>query len=87
MGGGALGGHKGFSPSLRIVLGWRSTFNLGGPPMSKHLADHRKAPTETKVKNFLRLSREKRDTWHHSRPAAGKSRLLQFLRIARGRTV
>ena len=55
--------------------------------MPKHLADHRKAPTETKVKEFLRLSRVARETWHRPRGAAGESRLVQFLRIERGRTV
>jgi len=55
--------------------------------MSKHLADHRNAPSSEKVKQFLRLSRLSRDTWHRPRAAAGNTRLLQFLRIARGRTV
>lgn len=55
--------------------------------MSKHLADHRKAPSGEKVKHFLRLSRAARETWHRPGPAASNSRLVHFLRIARGRTV
>ena len=55
--------------------------------MSKHLADHRKPSSEEKVKQFMRLSRVPRETWHRPRTAAGASRLVQFLRIERGRTV
>ncbi len=54
--------------------------------MSKHLADHRKATTGGRVKHFLRLARAARETWHRPRGAAGKSRLVQFLRIERGRS-
>lgn len=55
--------------------------------MSKHLADHRKATTGGRVKHFLRLARAARETWHRPRGATGQSRLVQFLRIERGRTV
>jgi hypothetical protein len=55
--------------------------------MSKHLADHRNAPSGEKVKHFLRLSRAARETWHRPRAAASTTRLVQFLRIARGRRV
>ncbi|MCB6178117.1 hypothetical protein LHP98_08235 [Rhodobacter sp. Har01] len=54
--------------------------------MSKHLADHRKATTGERVKHFLRLARTARETWRRPRGEAGKSRLMQFLRIERGRT-
>jgi hypothetical protein len=54
--------------------------------MSKHLADHRKASTGSRVKHFLRLARSPRDTWHRPRTGAGSARLAQFLRIARGRS-
>ncbi|WP_164681950.1 hypothetical protein [Pseudogemmobacter blasticus] len=54
--------------------------------MSKHLADHQKAPTSGRVKHFLRLARSARETWHQPRKAAGAARLAQFLRIERGRT-
>ncbi|MBD1205972.1 MAG: hypothetical protein H9533_17795 [Rhodobacteraceae bacterium] len=55
--------------------------------MTKHIADKRTPSTGSRVQQFLRLSRSPRDTWHRSRPAAGSSRLVHFLRIARGRTV
>jgi hypothetical protein len=53
--------------------------------MTKHVADQRKTSTGGRVKHFLRLARAERATWHKPRPAAGASRLAQFLRIARGR--
>jgi hypothetical protein len=54
--------------------------------MSKHLADHRTAGGRVKLRRFLELARTRRETWHRPRTAAGKSRLVQFLRIERGRT-
>lgn len=54
--------------------------------MSRHLADHRKATTGSRIKHFLRLARTPRETWHRPRDGAGTSRLKQFLRIERGRT-
>lgn len=54
--------------------------------MSKHLADHRKATTGSRVKHFLRLARSRRETWHRPHAASGRGRVAQFLRIARGRT-
>ncbi|MBP9185202.1 MAG: hypothetical protein KBF78_18885 [Fuscovulum sp.] len=54
--------------------------------MSKHLADHRKASTGARVKHFMRLARAARETWHRPHAGPGKARLVQFLRIARGRT-
>lgn len=54
--------------------------------MSKHLADHRKATTGERVKHFLRLARAERAPWKRPRGEAGQSRLVQFLRIERGRT-
>jgi hypothetical protein len=55
--------------------------------MSRHLADHRARTTGARVKHFLRLARTPRETWMRPRGAAGPSRLIQFLRIARGRSV
>ncbi|MFN3991872.1 MAG: hypothetical protein ACK4IU_03075 [Tabrizicola flagellatus] len=55
--------------------------------MSRHLADHRARSTGARVKHFLRLSRTPRDTWLRARGASGAARLVQFLRIERGRTV
>jgi len=54
--------------------------------MSRHLADHRSRTTGTKVKHFLRLARKPRETWQRPRGQAGSGRLVQFLRIERGRT-
>jgi hypothetical protein len=53
--------------------------------MTKHLADKRSPSTGARVKQFLRLARTPRETWHRPRGAAGPSRLVQFLRIDRGR--
>ena len=54
--------------------------------MTKHLADKRAPSTGSRVKQFLRLSRTPRETWHRPHTPSGASRLVQFLRIARGRT-
>jgi hypothetical protein len=54
--------------------------------MTKHLADHRMASSGGKLRHFLQLSRTARATWHRPRSAAGKARVVQFLRIERGRT-
>lgn len=53
----------------------------------RHLADHRKLSTGGRMKHFLRLARHPREIWHRPRSIAGKSRIVQFLRIERGRTV
>lgn len=53
--------------------------------MSRHLADHRARSSGGRVKHFLRLSRTPRDTWLRPRGTTGASRLVQFLRIERGR--
>lgn len=54
--------------------------------MSKHLADHRTLTTGARLRHFLRLARATRQTFHRSHARPGQSRLVQFLRIARGRT-
>ncbi len=54
--------------------------------MAKHLADHRTATTGARVKHFLRLARTPRATWHRTHSEGGQARMVQFLRIARGRT-
>ncbi|MBL9060969.1 hypothetical protein [Tabrizicola sp.] len=54
--------------------------------MSRHLADHRTRTTGGRVKHFLRLARTPRETWQRSRGSSGSTRLIQFLRIERGRT-
>lgn len=54
--------------------------------MTRHLADHRARTTGARLKHFLRLARHPRETWQRPRGKAGSTRLIQFLRIARGRT-
>jgi hypothetical protein len=54
--------------------------------MGRHLADHRTLSSGSRVKHFLRLSRSPRETWKQARAAAGPSRVVQFLRIAKGRS-
>lgn len=54
--------------------------------MSRHLADHRSRTTGGRVKHFLRLARTPRETWQRARGTSGAARLVQFLRIERGRT-
>lgn len=70
----------GFGDSLGARYEWEGS-------MTKHIADKRTAPTGSKVAQFLRLSRTPRETWHRPRGSAGSQRLVQFLRIARGREV
>ncbi|WP_180996030.1 hypothetical protein [Tabrizicola aquatica] len=55
--------------------------------MAKHLADHRKPSSGSRVKQFLRLSRSPRETWRVTRDGSSAARVVQFLRIARGRSV
>ena len=54
--------------------------------MTKHLADKRKISTGGRTRAFMQIARAARETFHRPREAAGPNRLLQFLRIARGRT-
>lgn len=54
--------------------------------MTKHIADKRSPSTGARVKQFLRLARSPRETWHRPRGTVGSSRLVQFLRIERGRS-
>lgn len=53
--------------------------------MGRHLADHRTQSTGGRVKHFLRLARAPRETWKQVRSTSGSSRVVQFLRIERGR--
>lgn len=55
--------------------------------MSRHLADRQSRTTGGRLKHFLRLARAPRVTWKRPRGKAGSGRLVQFLRIERGRTV
>lgn len=53
--------------------------------MSKHLADHRKPSQGGRVKHFLRIARSARETWHRPHTTATGRRVVEFLRIDRGR--
>jgi hypothetical protein len=53
--------------------------------MGRHLADHRTQTTGGRLKHFLRLARTPRETWLRHRGKSGSTRVVQFLRIARGR--
>ncbi|WP_431297686.1 hypothetical protein [Tabrizicola sp. BL-A-41-H6] len=54
--------------------------------MSRHVADKRATPSGVRVQRFLAIARARRETWHRKQEEAGPSRLIQFLRIERGRT-
>jgi hypothetical protein len=55
--------------------------------MSRHLADHRNPSQGGRVKHFLRLDRTRRSFWHRPEAQAkGNRRLVEYLRIERGRT-
>ena len=57
--------------------------------MTKHIADHRSASDGGRLKQFLRISRDKSDTvWRAtwSRPSTtptGNRRVVEYIRIAR----
>jgi hypothetical protein len=52
--------------------------------MSKHLVDHRKPSQGGRVKQFLRIARKVRGTWHRSEAKAGSARVVHYCRIERG---
>lgn len=56
------------------------------PSEGRHKADKQSPSTGTRTAQFLRLSRQNRETFHAHFAGARPSRLVQFLRIARGRT-
>ena len=55
--------------------------------MTKPMILHRPASKGGRVRAFLTLARQKRETFHRSEAPASARRLVEFLRIARGRTV
>jgi hypothetical protein len=71
-------------PAIRAHAG--SDAEAWEESMSRHLADHRARTNGGRVKHFLRLSRTPRTTWLRPRGASGTTRLVQFLRIDRGRS-
>jgi hypothetical protein len=52
----------------------------------RHLADHRSPSMGGRLRNFLRIDRSAPVVWHRDHGHGESSRLVQFLRIARGRT-
>ncbi|NJM84201.1 MAG: hypothetical protein HC844_18715 [Tabrizicola sp.] len=55
--------------------------------MGRHIADKRAPSSGGRVKHFLRLARTPRETWYRPHTASGAKRVIQYLRIARGRVV
>lgn len=60
--------------------------------MARHLADHRAAPAGGRLKHFTRLARQGSAIWQTlwRRPVAvpeTNRRVVEFVRIARGREV
>ena len=53
--------------------------------MTKHIADRRTPSQGGRVKHFLRIARVGRGFWHRSETVGDNRRLVEFLRIARGR--
>ncbi len=59
----------------------------------KHLADHRSTSTGGRLAHFLRLARNQGDAvwarvWKRpASPAAGNRRVVEFVRIERGREI
>lgn len=56
------------------------------PTEGRHKADKRAPSTGSRTENFLRLARHPRETFHTHHAAPKSARLMQFLRIARGKT-
>jgi hypothetical protein len=54
--------------------------------MTRHLADHRAPSKGGRVKAFMKLSRALREGWHRTEGTPSNKRLVEFIRIARGRT-
>ena len=54
--------------------------------MSKHLADRRAPSKGGRVRAFMKIARRMRDGWHRTEGAPTNRRVVEFLRIARGRT-
>lgn len=54
--------------------------------MTRHLADHRSPSQGGRLRHFLRIAREGRGPWHRPETPASNRRVIEFCRIARGRT-
>lgn len=55
--------------------------------MSRHLADRQSPTTASRLIHFLRVARGPHPGWHRSEATGAQTRVVQFVRIARGRTV
>lgn len=55
------------------------------PIEGRHPNDHQKADSAIKAARFMQMARQPRQGWHVQRPSASSARLVQFLRIARGK--
>lgn len=53
--------------------------------MARHLADHGHARGTGRARAFFRLARTGKGWWHRSEAAGSNRRLVEFMRIARGR--
>jgi hypothetical protein len=57
----------------------------------KHLADHRKPTTGTRLREFFRLARDRgegtwKTVWRRQNPAPTSRRVIEYARIERGET-
>jgi hypothetical protein len=60
---------------------------MEGSSMARHVIDKRALPQGGRLRNFLRLARQERAFWHRSEACGTNRRVVEFLRIDRGRTV
>ncbi|MEY4983428.1 MAG: hypothetical protein RIR62_1694 [Pseudomonadota bacterium] len=54
--------------------------------MSKHIADRRAPSKGGRVRAFMKIARHPREGWHRSEGTPTNRRVVEFLRIARGRS-
>lgn len=55
--------------------------------MYRHIADRRTPSNGGRVRAFMTIARQMREGWHRTEGAPTNRRLIEFLRIARGRTI
>ncbi len=53
--------------------------------MTRHIADHRRPSLGGRLRHYLRIDRSGEGRWHRSESPASNRRLIEYLRIARGR--
>ena len=54
--------------------------------MSKHLADRRAPSKGGRVRAYMKIARRLREGWHRTEGTPTNRRVVEFLRIARGRS-